>query len=401
MSRALVAAAAMPPKKKGKRGLPPGALYHTERKYFKLLFCGKEFPAGAEETRRALEKEEAVGNCEFRFVQCAREDVAREIVDADIAVPLMTKIDDTLLSKANNLKLVLQFGVGLEGVDEEACTKRGILLARIPSEKTGNADSTAEMAVYLLLAALRRVNQLARSLEDRKLGEPCTVQLKGKIVTIVGWGHIGKEVARRLRSFKCKLQAARKSEWPKEEQDFLLYDEEVRPLDDIKWIKNSDAVVICANQTKENMGMINDEFMSHMKPGSVLVNIARGGLFNKTHVLNALNDGRLGYLASDVAWQEPVDPADPLVSHERAYFTPHVGGVTDASYQCMGAIVAKTAWSLQADPWLGETTVVGLSPELRYMVDEIMLVNANLPVLPGEPKGPCVDIEKCRKRLRC
>ena len=77
MSRALVAAAAMPPKKKGKRGLPPGALYHTERKYFKLLFCGKEFPAGAEETRRALEKEEAVGNCEFRFVQCAREDVAR------------------------------------------------------------------------------------------------------------------------------------------------------------------------------------------------------------------------------------------------------------------------------------------------------------------------------------
>jgi hypothetical protein len=260
----------MPPKKKGKRGLPPGALYHEERKYFKLLFCGKEFPAGAEETRKALEKEEAVGNCEFRFVRCAREDVAREIVDADIAVPLMTKIDDTLLSKANNLKLVLQFGVGLEGVDEEACTKRGILLARIPSEKTGNADSTAEMAVYLLLAALRRVNQLARSLQDRKLGEPCTVQLKGKIVTIVGWGHIGKEVARRLRSFKCKLQAARKSEWPKEEQDFLLYDEEVRPLDDIKWIKNSDAVVICANQTKENMGMINDEFMSHMKPGAVL-----------------------------------------------------------------------------------------------------------------------------------
>ena len=151
-------------------------------------------------------------------------------------------------------------------------------------------------------------------------------------------------------------------------------------------------MVICANQTKENMGMINDKFISHMKPGAVLVNIARGGLFNKTHVLNALNDGRLGYLASDVAWQEPVDPADPMVSHERAYFTPHVGGVTDASYQCMGAIVAKTAWSLQADPWLGETTVVGLSPELRYMVDEIMLVNANLPVLPGEPKGPCVDI---------
>ena len=140
----------MPPKKK--RGLPPGALHHVERKYFKVLFCGEEFPAGAEETRKALEKHDAVGNCEFRFVACAREQVATEIVDADVAVPLMTKIDETLLAKAPILKLVLQFGVGLEGVDEEACTKRGILLARIPSEKTGNADSTAEMAVFLLLA---------------------------------------------------------------------------------------------------------------------------------------------------------------------------------------------------------------------------------------------------------
>ena len=61
----------MPPKKK--RGLPPGALHHVERKYFKVLFCGEEFPAGAEETRKALEKHDAVGNCEFRFVACARE----------------------------------------------------------------------------------------------------------------------------------------------------------------------------------------------------------------------------------------------------------------------------------------------------------------------------------------
>ena len=388
----------MPPKKK--RGLPPGALHHVERKHFKVLFCGKEFPAGAEETRKALEKHDAVGNCEFRFVACAREQVATEIVDADVAVPLMTKIDETLLAKAPILKLVLQFGVGLEGVDEEACTKRGILLARIPSEKTGNADSTAEMAVFLLLAGLRRVNQLAKSLTDRRLGEPVTVQLKGKTVTIVGWGHIGKEVARRLRAFGCKLQAVRKSEWPKEEWDFLLYDEGVRPLDELRWIKNSDAVVLCCNQTKENMGMINDDFIGHMKPGAVLVNIARGGLFNREHVLRALDDGRLGYLASDVAWQEPVDPTDPLVAHERAYFTPHVGGVTDTSYQTMGAIVAKACASMQADPWMGETCVVGISPELRYMVDEIMIVNANLPAFPGIT-GPCVDFEQCRKRCRC
>ena len=75
-------------------------------------------------------------------------------------------------------------------------------------------------------------------------------------------------------------------------------------------------------------------------------------------------------------------------------------GVTDTSYQTMGAIVAKACASLQADPWMGETCVVGISPELRYMVDEIMIVNANLPAFPGVT-GPCVDFEQCRKRCRC
>ena len=75
----------MPPKKK--RGLPPGALHHVERKHFKVLFCGKEFPAGAEETRKALEKHDAVGNCEFRFVACAREQVATGVARAHDSTP--------------------------------------------------------------------------------------------------------------------------------------------------------------------------------------------------------------------------------------------------------------------------------------------------------------------------
>ena len=138
----------------------------------KLLFCGEEFPDGARCTAASL------ADCpDVRVVTCPRADVPDQIVDADVAIPLMTRLDAATIAKGERLRLVLQFGVGLEGVDEAACSERGIMLARIPSEQTGNAASTAEMGVYLLLATLRRHNQLATSLASRTLGAPLGRQL--------------------------------------------------------------------------------------------------------------------------------------------------------------------------------------------------------------------------------
>ena len=131
----------------------------------KLLFCGKEFSEGFRRTAEAL------ADCpDIDCVSCTRDEVAAQIVDADIAVPLMTRLDAATLAEATQLRLVLQFGVGIEGVDEAACSQRGILLARIPSERTGNAASTAEMGVYLLLAALRQHNGMGAAVQSRTLG---------------------------------------------------------------------------------------------------------------------------------------------------------------------------------------------------------------------------------------
>lgn len=158
----------------------------------KLLFCGEEFPDGARCTAASL------ADCpDVHVTTCSREEVASQIVDADMAVPLMTRLDAATIAKGTRLRLVLQFGVGLEGVDTQACSERGIMLARIPSEQTGNAASTAEMGMYLLLAALRRHNQLASSMASRTLGAPLGRQLKGLRVLIVGWGNIARELAGR------------------------------------------------------------------------------------------------------------------------------------------------------------------------------------------------------------
>ena len=156
----------------------------------RVLFCGEEFPDGARHTAKCL------AQCpDVDVVVCARADVPTHIVEADVAVPLMTRLDAATIARAKRLRMVLQFGVGLEGVDQEACSTRGVLLARIPSERTGNAASTAEMGVFLLMAALRRVNQLRASLEAGVLGAPTGRQLKGTRVLIVGWGNIGRELA--------------------------------------------------------------------------------------------------------------------------------------------------------------------------------------------------------------
>jgi phosphoglycerate dehydrogenase-like enzyme len=113
-------------------------------------------------------------------------------------------------------------------------------------------------------------------------------------------------------------------------------------------LENAHVVILACTQTKENVGMVDDAFLNATRDGCVLVNVARGGLFQPDAILRAL-DGettekkKLAYVASDVAWEEPVNPTHPLVRHERAYFTPHVGGVTDVSYKRMGEIVRDVA----------------------------------------------------------
>lgn len=313
----------------------------------KVLFCGMEFTEGWNQTKLAVEQA-GLGD-KVDIVRCDRGDVPREIVDADLAVPLMTRLDAAVLDKAKRLAMVLQFGVGLEGVDEAACTELGILLARIESQHTGNAHATAEMAVYLTLAATREVWQMQESIENRILGSPMGKTLNGKDVLIIGWGNVGKKVAQLLTPFGCKISATKRSMW-------CTVDVEPDPIEDCLvgkyvgspdlWHRNvtqADIIILACTQTSENKGMIDSTFLGRMKAGSALVNVARGGLFDPDACVEALESGQLGYLASDVAWEEPLNPTHPLVTHERSYFTPHVGGVTDASYGFMGQSVAEVA----------------------------------------------------------
>ncbi|KAM3306038.1 glyoxylate/hydroxypyruvate reductase HPR3 isoform X2 [Capsicum chacoense] len=328
----------------------------------RVLFCGPHFPASHNYTREYLQ-------C-YPFVQVddvPLESVAAVIGDYEICVVKNFRMNSDVLSHAKSMKLIMQFGVGLEGVDINAATKHGIKVARIPGGATGNAASCAEMAIYLILGLLRKQHQLKISVEQKKLGEPIGDNLQGKTVFILGFGNIGIHLAKRLRPFDVKILATKrswgrlaqdssKSEAPSVENDCYadLVDERGSHADILKFASKADIVVCCLAMNSETAGIVNNDFISVMRKGAILINISRGGLLDYDAVLTHLKSGHLGGLGIDVAWTEPFDPDDAILKFPDVIITPHVAGVTELSYRYMGKVVGDVALQLHAgEPFAG------------------------------------------------
>ncbi|CAN1175576.1 D-3-phosphoglycerate dehydrogenase [Linum perenne] len=307
----------------------------------RVLFCGPNFPASQNYTREYLAK--------YPFIQVddvPLSEVPDVISNYHLCVVKDMRIDSNVLSRANRMKVVMQYGVGIEGVDIDAATKFGIKVARIPSDVTGNAISCAEMSVYLMLGLLRKQHELRVSVQQRKLGEPIGDTLFGKTVFILGYGNIGIELAKRLKPFGVRIIATKRS-WPLHSNGdssfqiakakvyielwivfhFSYYcftasnGDTIHDLVDEKgsheqiheFAGKADIVVCCLCMNKETVGIVNKSFVSSMRKGSLLVNIARGGLLDYSAVFEHLKSGHLGGLGIDVAWTEPFDPDDPIL----------------------------------------------------------------------------------------
>lgn len=320
----------------------------TEKQVTRVLFCGLQFPFSHIYTREYLSK--------YPFIQVddvPLDEVPNVIGNYHMCVPKMMRIDSDLISRAKKLKLILQYGVGLEGVDIEAATERGIKVARIPGHNTGNAASCAEMAIYLILGLLKKQKEMDNSIRLKRLGEPCGETLFGKTVFILGCGNIGIELAKRLKPFGVKILATKRS-WSSQMNGSSalngyidgLVDEKGSHGDAYKFAGMADIVACCLNMNSETAGVVNHSFIQSMKKGAYLVNVARGGLLDYDAVANGLKSGHLGGLGIDVAWKEPFDPDDPILQLPNVIITPHVAGVTEHSYRSMAKVVGDVAVQL-------------------------------------------------------
>lgn len=323
----------------------------------RVLFCGLHFPAAHNYTIEYLQS--------YQFIKVdvvPVEEIPGVIGNYDICVVKSMRLNSDIIARANKMKLIMQFGVGLEGVNIDAATKHGIKVARIPSDNTGNATSCAEMAIYLMLGLLRKQYEMQVCIREKKLGDPIGDTLLGKTIFILGYGNIGIHLAKRLRPFGVNILATKRS-WPSLSQNSCksdgescigngthdeLVDEKGNHQDILKFASRADIVVCCLAMNSETAGIVDEVFISSMRKGALLVNISRGGLLDYGAVVDHLKSGHLGGLGTDVAWTEPFDPDDAILKFPNVIMTPHVAGVTEYSYRAMSKVVGDVALQLHS-----------------------------------------------------
>jgi phosphoglycerate dehydrogenase-like enzyme len=260
----------------------------------------------------------------------------------DILIPTMSIVGGRQLETADRLQLIQQCGAGLEGVDLQAARNLNIRVANVPTDMSGNADSVAELGIYLMLGLSRDVRGMARSLATRKTGTPQGRALSGKTVGLIGLGGIGRALARKLIPFNVRLMGVKRRN-PQQAKEELGLDWAGTPAEMDILLGQSDYVALCLPLTAENRHMIGRQAFAAMKRDAFLINLSRGGLVDRDALEEALASEMIAGAGLDVFWEEPVDPDDPVFRYN-VLATPHIAGSTDVS---IGGIVKAVAENIR------------------------------------------------------
>ena len=265
----------------------------------------------------------------------------------DVLIPRRSVVNRQSLETADRLRLIQQCGAGIENIDILAARDRNIWVANVRSDISGNADSVAEIGIYLMIGLSRDFRNMELSIANRRVGIPRGRALSGKTVGIVGLGGIGGALSRRLKAFDCDLVGIKRHD-PQKAKKELGLNWVGNPAHMKDFLKMSDYVVLCLPLTSENRNMIGSQTFDDMKPCSFLINLSRGGLVDRSAMQDALASGKIAGAGLDVFWEEPVDPDDPIFKYN-VLATPHVGGVTDISIQGIVKVVVENIRRLEND----------------------------------------------------
>src|ERR1700761_1421071 len=258
-----------------------------------------------------------------------------------IVVRSQTKITSKVIEAAKQLKVVGRAGVGVDNVDVDAATRRGVVVMNTPG---GNTISTAEHAFSLLVSIARNIPQAHASVKagkwDRKSFEG--VELHGKTIGIFGMGRIGTEIARRVIAFGMRPVAY--DPYLSNSRARSLQVELFEDLDEV--LAQSDFVTMHMPLTAETRHLINADRIAKMKRGARIVNCARGGLIDEQALFEALKSGQIAAAALDVYETEPPAADFALRTLPNVVFTPHLGASTAEAQESVGIEIAEAIRSL-------------------------------------------------------
>ncbi len=262
-------------------------------------------------------------------------EVPAEIADADaLIVRSATKVTSALLEKAPKLRVIGRAGVGVDNVDVEAATHRGVLVMNTPG---GNAVSVAEHTLALMLGLARAVPQASASTNAGRWEKSAFsgTELRRKTLGLVGLGRVGTEVARRARALEMKVLAYDPYVTPAAAREVEV---ELLPLDDL--LAQSDFVSLHTSLSPATEKMIGADAIAKMKKGARLINCARGELIDEAPLAEALKSGKLAGAGLDTFAQEPPKNS-PLIGLPNLIATPHIAGSTAEAQEEVGTAIAQ------------------------------------------------------------
>ncbi len=245
-----------------------------------------------------------------------------------------TRVTAELLEAAPQLKVIGRAGVGVDNIEVEAATRRGVLVMNTPG---GNAVSVAEHTFALLLALARQVPAASQSTRDGewRKADFQGYELKGKTLGLIGFGRIGQEVARRARAFEMEVLAFDPFVAAPLARDLSVA---LVPLDEL--LARADFISLHATLTTQTQNLLNREALAKTKRGVRIVNAARGELIDESALAEALASGQVAGAALDVFAHEP--PRDsPLLRRPNVIATPHIGGSTAEAQEEVGWRIAQ------------------------------------------------------------
>jgi len=274
------------------------------------------------------------------------EALAAALVRSDAVMTMVVdRITPAMLAAAPRLRIVANMAVGYDNVDPAAAAEAGVWVTNTPGVL---AETTADLAFALLLAAARRVVEADRDTRAGgwKTWSPTAflgTDLFGATLGIVGLGEIGEAVARRARGFRMRILYHSRTRKPALEADLGL---EFRDLHSL--LADSDFVSLHTPLTPQTRHLLGPAAFAAMKPGAILVNTARGGIVDQDALVEALRSGSLGGAALDVTDPEPLPLSHPLYSFPNVIITPHIGSASRATRARMAEMAAANILAVLA-----------------------------------------------------
>ncbi len=265
-----------------------------------------------------------------------KEELLKEIPQYEgLVVRSATKVTKEVIAAGARLRIIGRAGTGLDNVDTDAATRRGIVVMNTPG---GNTITTAEHAMSMIASMSRKIPQATASTRAGKWEKSkfMGTELYNKTLGLVGLGQIGSYVAKLAQGWSMNVIGY---------DPYLAEDRarqmgiEVVELDEI--FNRADVISVHTPLTNETRGIINRDTIATMKDGVMIVNCARGGIINENDLAEALQSGKVASAAFDVFEQEPVNPENPLLGLDNFVCTPHIGASTEEAQENVAIGIAE------------------------------------------------------------